>query len=150
MRRGEILNLFWENVHLDAREIELRKTKNGKPRRIPLNENLVRMFEALKAKNGHSPYVFPNPTTKRPYFDIKHSFLAACERAGIRDFRFHDLRHTCATRLLDGGVNIVTVRDLLGHFDVSMTQRYTNPGREQMERAVALRADQTGVRPEDL
>ncbi len=150
MRKGEVLKLRWEDVYLEKREVELRNTKNGKPRTILLNDPLFAMFMAIKDRNGHSPYVFPNPETKRPYVDIKISFKAACTKAGISDFRFHDCRHTCATRLLDAGVNIVTVRDLLGHFDVSVTQRYTNPGREQMEKAMALRGREATVRGEDL
>lgn len=71
-----------------------------------------------------------------PYTDLKKSFKKACSSVGITDLRFHDLRHTFATRLLASGVDIVTVRDLLGHFSVRITQRYTHSNQEQKREAV--------------
>jgi len=81
-------------------------------------------------------HVFPNPRTGQPYTEVKKSFKAACKRAGISDLRFHDLRHTFATRLISFGVDLITVRDLLGHFSVRVTQRYTHSNQNQKEDAV--------------
>jgi site-specific recombinase XerD len=83
--------------------------------------------------------VFSNPETGKPYVDLKKGFKAACIRAEIKDLRFQDLRHTFASRLLvNKGVDIETVRDLLGHHCISITQRYTHSNDERKRAAVAL------------
>lgn len=92
---------------------------------------------------GKTGLVFPNPATGKPYIDVKKSFKLACGKAGIEDLRFHDLRHTFASRLVEAGVDIVTIRDLLGHFSVKMTQRYTHPGKSQKVAAVELLAEKS-------
>jgi len=138
MRRGEILNLRWEQVDLAKRLIVVKQTKSGKDRLIPINDGLYAVLRALKALGGRQDLVFPNPMTGKPYTEVKKSFKLACKRAGIVGLRFHDLRHTFASRLVEAGADIVTVRDLLGHFSVKMTQRYTHPGRSQKFAAVGL------------
>jgi excisionase family DNA binding protein len=138
MRRGEILNLTWEQVDLSKKLIVVRQTKSGKDRAIPINDSLYGILRALKALDGRQELVFPNPMTGKPYTEVKKSFKLACKRAGIAGLRFHDLRHTFASRLIEAGADIVTVRDLLGHFSVKMTQRYTHPGRSQRVDAVGL------------
>lgn len=140
MRRGEILNLRWDQVDLRGRQIAVRKTKSGKDRLIPISSRLLSVFSLLGPHRGESRLVFPNPATGRPYTEVKKSFKMACERAGIEGLRFHDLRHTFATRLVKAGVDIITVRDLLGHFSIRVTQRYTHPGQGQKVAAVELLA----------
>jgi len=136
MRRGEILNLNWKQVDLNKRQIRVEQTKSGKTRIIPINDDLLQALLIEKESSGDSEYVFPNPKTGRPYVDVKKKFKEACGKVGIKDLRFHDLRHTFATRLLASGVDIVTVRDLLGHFSVRITQRYTHSNQDQKREAV--------------
>ncbi len=136
MRRGEILNLMWEQVDLARRIIRVRYTKSGKSRIIPINDDLLNEFLVLERLNCGNLYLFPNPKTGLPYTEVKKSFKSACKRAGIEGLRFHDLRHTFATRLIQSGVDIITVRDLLGHFSVRVTQRYTHSNQNQMVAAV--------------
>jgi excisionase family DNA binding protein len=138
MRRGEILNLRWKNVDLGKRMIKVEHTKNGKCRIIPANEHLYQVLAAIKRKNENAEYVFPNPETGLRYTEVKKSFKNACKKAGIKDLRFHDLRHTFATRLIESGVDLITVRDLLGHFSVRVTQRYTHPNQNKKKEAVEL------------
>jgi integrase len=69
---------------------------------------------------------------------VKRSFKRACDKAQIKDLRFHDLRHTFATRLAENGVHPFTMKELLGHSTVKMTERYTHPNQEQKKRAVEL------------
>ena len=69
-------------------------------------------------------YVFTNPDTGIRYTDIKKSFSAACREAGITNFTFHDLRHTFATRLADAGVDVVKIKELMGHASIVKTMRY--------------------------
>ena len=70
--------------------------------------------------------------------DVKNAFALACKRAGIHDFRMHDLRHTCAAWLVSGGVSLIEVRDLLGHSSVTMTERYAHLAPENLQRAVKV------------
>jgi len=140
MRRGEILNLRWKQVDMKKRQIRVEETKSGKNRTIPINDVLFKELLQIKQSSGKSVFIFPNPKTEKPYSEVKKSFKKACGRAGIEDLRFHDLRHTFATRLIESGVDIITVRDLLGHFSVRVTQRYTHTNQKQMKNAVQLLA----------
>lgn len=74
----------------------------------------------------------------RPHGSVQKGFRAACRRAGIRDFRFHDLRHTFASHLVMAGVNIRAVQELLGHKDIKMTMRYSHLSRQHLQEAVGL------------
>lgn len=143
MRRGEILRLRWEDVDLDQGHIAVRKTKSGKDRLIPINAQVRDVFSFLWPLRGKSGLVFPNPATGKPYTEVKKSFKEACRKAKIDGLRFHDLRHTFASRLVEAGVDIVTIRDLLGHFSVKVTQRYTHPGKSQKIVAVELLAEKS-------
>lgn len=138
MRRGEILNLRWKQIDFERRQIKIVQTKSGKHRVIPVNDVLFQELMKIKKANQIGEYVFSNPKTGLPYIEVKKSFKNACRKAGIEDLRFHDLRHTFATRLIASGVDIVTIRDLLGHFSVRITQRYTHSNQNQMRAAVQL------------
>ena len=131
MRRGEILNLRWEQIDLQHYFILLDKTKNGTRREIPINSTLEELFKNLP-RGFESKYVFVNKDGK-PYRDIKRSFHAALKRAGICDFRFHDCRHTTASHLVMAGIDLTTVKELLGHKDIKMTLRYAHlaPGHKR-------------------
>jgi len=126
MRKGEIFNLKWQDVDLDLRMIHVSDSKNYEARDIPMNDILYKTLKALreKAEEGQE-YVFVNPKTGRPY-DLKRSFKTALKRAGIEDFTFHDLRHTFASHLVMNGVDLMTVKELLGHKDIKMTMRYSH------------------------
>jgi excisionase family DNA binding protein len=140
MRRGEILNLRWRQVDLGRRNIKVENTKSGKNRLIPINDLLFQELLKVKGLNGKSEHVFPNPKTGRPFTEAKKSFKGACKRAAIDGLRFHDLRHTFATRLIESGTDLITVRDLLGHHSVKVTQRYTHSNQDLKKAAVELLA----------
>jgi hypothetical protein len=84
------------------------------------------------------PYVFYDPATGKPYQDIKRSFKTACRRVKIRDFRFHDLRHTFASHLVMAGQDITTVKELLGHKTLTMTLRYAHLAPSHKVKAVEV------------
>lgn len=124
LRRGNILELRWEQINFDYRFIEVLKNKGNKRIQIPLSETLYNEFIKIRKDEG---YVFINPETGLPYKDIKKAFNAAKEKAGIKNFRFHDLRHTVATRLVEKGIDLAVVQDLLAHSNIQTTMRYAHP-----------------------
>lgn len=133
MRRGEILKLTWESVDLQHGFITLTDTKNGDGREIPidgtLRETLNKLPRRFVEKDGQRelvPYVFYDPKTLKCYKGIKRSFHTALKKAGIKDFRFHDCRHSFASQLIMAGVDLTTVKELLGHKDIKMTLRYSH------------------------
>ena len=83
-----------------------------------------------------SGYVFPSQKTGRRISDVKSRFKPACKAAGLENFRFHDLRHVAATRMIERGIDIVTVKEVLGHSDIRMTARYAHATSEAKRRAV--------------
>jgi integrase len=135
MRKSEILKLTWDRVDLKNRLILLDKTKNGERREIPVNDTL---YNALSGLTRHlkTDYVFYNPETLKPYYDLKRSFGVALRKSHILDFRFHDLRHTFASRLVMKGIDLTTVKELLGHKDVKMTLRYAHLSKPHIRNAV--------------
>lgn len=136
MRRGEVLNLKWDQVNLKERFILVLNTKSSKRRIVPINDLLYEVLHDLK-KSTDSDYVFPNPETGKPLKTVRRGFENACRRAGIKNMRFHDLRHTFGSRLIREGVDIVTVQNLLGHHSITITQRYTHTNSDQTRNAVA-------------
>jgi integrase len=137
MRKGEILSLKWENVDLKHGFILLDVTKNGERREIPINDELRGIFQGLRRRLD-VPYVFFDNATGKPYKDVKRSFSTACRQAGIRDFHFHDLRHTFASLLVMSGVDITTVSKLLGHKSLAMTLRYAHLAPNHLSNAVNM------------
>ena len=100
----------WDR-HVDLKHgfILLDNTKNGERREIPINQTLKALFQSL-TRRIEVPYVFYDPATGKHYKDMKKSFTTACRKAGIRDFHFHDLRHTFASQLVMAGVDLTTVK----------------------------------------
>jgi integrase len=139
MRKGEILNLKWENIDLKNGFILLNQeqTKNGERKEIPINSTLREALLKI-TRRLDIPYVFFNPKTDKPYDNIVKSFYTAMKRAGIRDFRVHDLRHTFASHLVMAGVDLTTVRELLGHKTLTMTLRYSHLAPSHKVRAVDI------------
>lgn len=136
MRCGEILNLKWSDVDFDRNMIHIRQTKSGKSRTIPLPTTVRAEIEKLKPLAPESEYVFTNPHTGRPFKDIKQGFRKACQGAGITGLRFHDLRHTFATRLARETRNLVDVAHILGHSTIVTTMRYAHASPDRVAEAM--------------
>jgi len=134
-RRGELLGLTWDRVDLPQDVVVFADTKSGKDRTVPLSDEARKALLELRASST-SEFVFPSPKTGRRITDVKHSFNAACRQAKIEDFRFHDLRHTFATRLAANGVEAFTIAALLGHADLRMTSRYAHATNPNLRRAI--------------
>ncbi|MFA4888311.1 MAG: tyrosine-type recombinase/integrase [Candidatus Omnitrophota bacterium] len=136
MRKGEILNLKWRDIDFKRDIIYLYQTKNGERREVPMNEEVKSTLIKVR-KVIESPYVFCNQNGKA-YGDIKKSFFTALKKSDIIQFRFHDLRHTFASHLVMSGVDLNTVRELMGHKSLEMTLRYSHLSPDHKKRAVDI------------
>jgi integrase len=135
LRIGEIFSLRWSNVDLNKGLLTIFSPKTEKLREVPINSETRKVLEAwwLGKKNE---VVFYNPETGKPFVDLKAGFGLACEKAGISGVTWHTLRHTFASRLVNRGVDIVTVKELLGHSSISVTMRYAHTNFDSKRAAV--------------
>jgi len=147
MRRGEVFSLTWEAVNLNTAmlTVHAKTAKSDTTRYIPLNDEALSVMKEWQAQTGQtSGLVFPNPEGKR-FNNVKRSWATVLKLAGITGFRWHDLRHCFASRLVMAGVDLNTVRELMGHGDIKMTLRYAHLAPEHKAAAVAkLTAPQSG------
>ncbi len=140
MRQAEILNLKWANIDSNANQIVLKKTKSGKIRYIPMHPDVLEVLNGLPQKRE---YVFFDDNEARTWHGKRRvDFDAALDQAGIRDFRFHDLRHTFASELVMKGADIKTVSELLGHSTTRMTERYSHLSASHKGLAINLLASE--------
>ncbi len=142
LRRGEMLQLKWSDVNLLQRKVVIRgdNAKSGKTRYVPLNDEALSTLQRWQPSAEAMDWVFPAHDGGR-MMSIKTSWKRVLKRAAIRDFRWHDLRHHFASRLVMKGVDLNTVRELLGHSDLSMTLRYAHLSPEHKADAVAKLCD---------
>jgi integrase len=142
MRLGELTALEWKDIDFGRKTIlvdnkEDHHTKNYECRTIPMNDLLAEVLES-HPRHSDSPYVFVRGEDGEKFHKMRTSFENAVKRAGIPHVRFHDLRHTFASHLVMGGVDIRTVQELLGHKDIRMTMRYSHLAPDHMKSAVQV------------
>lgn len=128
IRRGELFGLAWNDIDLDQGNLTVRgpKAKSGKTRHIPLNDEARSVLELWQRDVGSSTtLVFPNKAGNQ-LNNVRRAWLGVLDQARIDGFRWHDLRHTFASRLAMAGVDLNTIRELLGHSDYKMTLRYAH------------------------
>ncbi len=146
MRKNEILTLRRANVDLENNTITIdhTNTKTKTTRRIPINSVLRKLLLEQKLKSGGSEFIFLNPDGNpyKRYDSIKGAYERLCKKVGITGLRFHDLRHTAATRMIEAGASIVAVSKILGHSDIKMTMRYTHPDNSLKEAVELLTKNQ--------
>ncbi len=122
-RRGELLAVRWEDVNIQAREITLRHTKNGKTRPAFINNLALQVLTSMGAgSHKRKGLLFPDVTPAQ----VSVTFIRACKSAGVEDFSLHDLRHHFASIARTNGVDLHTLQKLLGHSDPRMTDRYAH------------------------
>jgi integrase len=133
LRRGELLKLRWASVDFNRRllTVESRNAKSRQTRHVPLNDEAANVLRRWREQSGDKGRVFEIAT------GFKTSWAKLLKRAGITRFRWHDLRHHFASRLVQRGVPLNTVRDLLGHSTVQMSLRYAHLAPDQRREAVA-------------
>lgn len=132
-RRSELLELDWSNVDLGRGRITFVKTKNGENRSIRLTARAKAILEELGPKETGPVFTYGGKAIR----DVKTAFDYARAKAGLDDVRFHDLRHTFASRLVQQGVSLYEVMHLTGHKSVSMVQRYAHLAPDFQESAIA-------------
>jgi integrase len=136
MRQGEILGLKWGHVDFDQETIYVAHTKTGRPRRIPMSKLVEVELRSLKQDATRDEHVFSYHRTGLKLTTFRHTWERACKQARISGLRFHDLRHTFATRLRAKGVHEMDIMSLLGHTTLQMTSRYTHAMPQNLRNAV--------------
>ena len=139
LRRGEIFNLKWEDINLRSKVLTIQgvSAKSGMTRHLPLNQESFNVIKKWKAQRTSSSLVFPGKAGKQ-LTEIKTAWRPLILDAKIKDFRFHDLRHSFASKLVMKGAPLNTVRELLGHGDLKTTLRYAHLAPDHKADAVAL------------
>lgn len=143
LRWGEIVNLKWQQAPMsnyvdfenDTFVIHQSLTKNKRSRYVPLAPSVKQALMDFP-QHSESGYIFINPKTGKLFDSIKKSFRTAVRKAGIVDFRFHDLRHVAASQLVRNGTDLYVVQKLLGHATPRMTQRYAHLRDDQLKEAI--------------
>jgi integrase len=148
-RRGELINLKWNDINLTSArpEIYVHKTKNGDPRFLPVIGNTLEIARSLKRRRSQeSSFMFPAPNQPNsPYYFFDTHWYRALKEAEIEDFRFHDLRHTCASYLASGGASILEVADVLGHRTMRITLRYMHLASSHKRTWLAKMVEERGL-----
>ena len=137
LRRRNLLDLKWEQIDFCFGIIRVPENKGNKNIIIKITNKLEKVLKKLY-KDRKSDYVFINPNTGNKYVDFGREWNKIKEKAGIKNFRFHDLRHTVGTRLAEAGVPINTIKDLLAHSDIHTTMRYIHTVSADMEKAMDI------------
>lgn len=137
LRRGEIFNIQWGDVDFSKKNltIEGRYTKNSKTRHIPLNSEAFEVLKKWYDQRSGDEFIFPNKIGEQ-INNVKRSWTTILRLADIKNFRWHDLRHHFASKLVMAGVDLNTVRELLGHADITTTLRYAHLAPEHKAQAV--------------
>lgn len=123
-RKSEQLSLKVRQVDFFRSLIVFDKTKSGRPRMVEINSEVRQILLELCKGKGPDDYVWVNPATDGAYTDIKRAFTGACADAEIHGLVWHDLRATYGTRLGEAGFNAYDIAKLMGHANISTSQRY--------------------------
>ena len=132
-RRGEILNLGWDDVDRTAGDLRLQDAKAG-PRMVPLTKPVIRVLDAIPRQPG-SAWVIAGQRPGKPLTGLHHYWRPVRERAGLHDVRIHDLRHSYASRALALGEALPVIGKLLGHSKLETTARYAHLARDSAQEA---------------
>ena len=136
-RRNEITQAKWEFIDWQKRTLLVPCSKSGRPRLIQLNSAALELLRSLPRESGNA-FIFPSPVTGRPSASLHFPWTRIRRRAGLIEFRLHDLRHSFASFLVNKGVSIYVVQGLLGHANVRATQRYAHLANETLSDAAEL------------
>ena len=138
LRQGELFHLEWQDLDLERATVCVRgeAAKSGRTRYVPLNGEALTVLRDWRTQSVTRRLVFPGKDEK-PFDNVQKSWITVLTFAGITHFRWHDMRHHFASRLAMAGVDLNTIRELLGHSDLTMTLRYAHLAPEHKAAAVA-------------
>jgi integrase len=126
MRRGEIMNLTWSDVDLERGRIVLQQTKNGDRRLVPLTGIALELLRGLgNDATSKNDLIFPSSISSKP-MDLRFAWEQALKTSCINNFKFHDLRHCCASYLAMSGASLAEIAEVLGHKTLNMVKRYSH------------------------
>jgi integrase len=146
-RQGELLALTWGDIDMKRKRITFRQTKNGEPRTIPMNRTARATLMTLDRGTPSRPEIFRNAAGQRLLKSgITWAWAKAIAKADLPGFRFHDLRHSAASFMVQAGVPLNTVRDVLGHKSIAMTLRYAHLAPEHHQDALDAATSGGGLR----
>jgi integrase len=147
LRKGELLRLRWADVDFHSGTLIVTQSKNGEARRILMNRRVKDTLLAMKrTQKVMSPLIFCTATGDFQH-NLARAWYPALEQAKVERFRFHDLRHTFCSRLAMLGVDLLTIKELVGHKTLSMTLRYAHLSPSHQRQAVErLVSDPTSTR----
>ena len=140
LRRGELLGLTWDAVNLPGKMLTVTAAtaKSGHTRRVPLNAEALQVLTVWHERQGKpkaDAVVFPGHDGERMK-RIDTSWASLAKAAKLKNFRLHDCRHHFASRLVQAGVDLYTVKELLGHSEIGMTERYSHLAPDNLRLAV--------------
>ncbi|MGE3319093.1 MAG: tyrosine-type recombinase/integrase [Candidatus Berkiella sp.] len=135
-RRMEVIGLRWCDINFERSIITLHETKNGERHILPLAGHALDLIQVLAQDKTDCEFVFPGKNTKAPV-DIRTPWENALKRAGINDFKFHDLRHSCASYLAMNGASLAEIAEILGHKTLQMVKRYAHLSDSHTSKVVA-------------
>jgi integrase len=136
MRRGELMHLSWRQIDFTRNTITLHETKNGERHAVPLVGLARELLDDLHDnRRSDTDLVFPSAVVAKP-IDITRAWRTAVAKAGLRDFRFHDLRHTTASYLAQRGATSIEIAAVLNHNTLAMVKRYAHLGESSVRQAL--------------
>lgn len=148
-RKSEAIMAEWSHVDFNTRTWMVPISKNGRPRFIPLSDGALILLEKVRAftlkHHGENKFIFPNMATGKPYTQIFYPWDVARRKAGLADVRIHDLRHSFASALVNEGMTLYDVKELLGHANIATTQRYAHLSRERLMEAASKAGTHYGL-----
>lgn len=144
-RKGEARMARWRDIDFQNRVWRVPVSKNGRSRRIMLSSGAIATLDRIRQTseqlflpNDKNDYLFINPKTRTCYHSFHAAFFKARDAAGLSDVRIHDLRHTFASVLINRGVSLYEVQELLGHSNAQMTQRYAHLQPNELQRRTEI------------
>src|SRR3981081_2736209 len=138
IRKGSQYGLTWDMVDWKDRMLNIPRTKNEEPLHVPLNDVAIAALKVVHRRGARRGRVFQSAKTGEPLENGRHWFDDAVIEAGIKNFRWHDLRHTFASRLRMKGAPLEDIADLLGQKSLTMTRRYAHLGPNKLHAVVSL------------